>query len=54
MATDVTIKAVQIHGSEGATDRHIVERLFREAKVCEIYEGTNEVQRMVIAKKLLG
>ena len=54
MARDVTIKAVQIHGWAGVTDRHIVERLFREAKVTEIYEGTNEVQRMVIAKRLLS
>ncbi|UCH88252.1 MAG: acyl-CoA dehydrogenase family protein [Thermoplasmata archaeon] len=54
MARDVTIKAVQIHGHQGCTDRHIVERLFREAKVTEIYEGTNEVQRLVIAKRLLS
>ena len=54
ISTDVTTKAVQIHGHAGCTDRHVVERLFREAKVCEIYEGTNEVQRMVIAKRLLG
>lgn len=54
VARDVTIKAVQIHGSAGGTDRYIVERLFREAKVTEIYEGTNEVQRLVIAKRLLG
>jgi butyryl-CoA dehydrogenase len=54
MARDVTIKAVQIHGAVGCTSRYKVERLFREAKVTEIYEGTNEVQRMVIAKRLLS
>jgi butyryl-CoA dehydrogenase len=54
MAREVTIKAVQIHGAAGCTSRYKVERLFREAKVTEIYEGTNEVQRMVVAKRLLA
>jgi alkylation response protein AidB-like acyl-CoA dehydrogenase len=47
------IKAVQIHGGHGYTRAHSVERFFREAKLCEIGEGTSEIQRMVIARELL-
>lgn len=46
-------KAVQIHGGHGYTRVHPVERFFREAKLCEIGEGTSEIQRMVIARELL-
>ena len=52
-AMDVVIKAVQIHGGYGYTKEYLVERLFRDAKITEIYEGTSEVQRMVIAGSLL-
>ncbi len=47
-------KAVQIHGGYGYTRAYPVERYFREAKLCEIGEGTSEIQRMVIARELLG
>ncbi|MEZ4598867.1 MAG: acyl-CoA dehydrogenase family protein [Syntrophotaleaceae bacterium] len=47
------IKAVQIHGGHGYTRVYPVERYFREAKLCEIGEGTSEIQRMVIARELL-
>lgn len=50
----VTTKAVQIHGGIGYTKSHAVERLMRDAKITEIYEGTSEVQRMVIAGNLLA
>ena len=50
----VTNQAVQVHGGNGYTTDYPVERLMRDAKVTEIYEGTSEVQRMVIAKQLLG
>jgi alkylation response protein AidB-like acyl-CoA dehydrogenase len=53
-ATWVTNQAVQIHGGNGYTTDYPVERLMRDAKVTEIYEGTSEIQRMVIAKQLLG
>jgi butyryl-CoA dehydrogenase len=53
-AVDAVIKAVQIHGGYGYTKEYTVERLFRDAKITEIYEGTSEVQRMVIAGSLLG
>ena len=52
-AMDAVIKAVQIHGGYGYTKEYTVERLFRDAKITEIYEGTSEVQRMVIAGSLL-
>jgi butyryl-CoA dehydrogenase len=53
-AMDCVIKAVQIHGGYGYTKEYTVERLFRDAKITEIYEGTSEVQRMVISGSLLG
>jgi len=52
-AMDAAIKAVQIHGGYGYTKEYTVERLFRDAKITEIYEGTSEVQKMVIAGSLL-
>ena len=52
-AMDTVIKAVQIHGGYGYTKEYTVERLFRDAKITEIYEGTSEVQRLVIAGSLL-
>jgi butyryl-CoA dehydrogenase len=53
-AMDTVIKAVQIHGGYGYTKEYTVERLFRDAKITEIYEGTSEVQRMVISGTLLA
>ena len=50
----VTTKAVQIHGGMGYTKSYPVERYMRDAKITEIYEGTSEVQRMVIAANLLA
>jgi butyryl-CoA dehydrogenase len=52
LATRVTIKAVQIHGGYGYTREYPVERMLRDAKVCEIGEGTSEIQRIVIARHL--
>lgn len=54
IAMDTVIKAVQIHGGYGYTKEYTVERLFRDAKITEIYEGTSEVQRMVISSSLLA
>jgi butyryl-CoA dehydrogenase len=48
-----TIKAVQIHGGYGYTKDYPVERMMRDAKICEIGEGTSEIQRMVIARHAL-
>lgn len=52
-AMRATIKAVQIFGGYGYSKEYPVERLFREAKVTEIYEGTSEIQRLVIAANVL-
>jgi hypothetical protein len=52
-ATRVAGKAIQIHGGYGYTESYPVERNYRDAKITEIYEGTSEVQRMVIARSAL-
>ena len=52
-AMEMTTKAVQFHGGYGYTREYPVERMMRDAKITEIYEGTSEVQRMVISAKLL-
>ena len=52
-AMEVTVKAVQFHGGYGYTRDYPVERMMRDAKITEIYEGTSEVQRMVISANLL-
>jgi butyryl-CoA dehydrogenase len=48
-----TTQAVQIHGGYGYTKEYPVERMMRDAKICEIGEGTSEIQRLVIARSLL-
>ena len=53
VAMDVTTKAVQLHGGYGYIREYEVERMMRDAKITEIYEGTSEVQRMVISGNLL-
>jgi alkylation response protein AidB-like acyl-CoA dehydrogenase len=53
LAMRVTIKAIQIHGGYGYTKDYPVERMMRDAKICEIGEGTSEIQRLVIARHLL-
>ncbi len=52
-ATWVTKEAIQVHGGYGYIREYEVERMFRDAKITEIYEGTNEIQRIVIAKDVL-
>jgi butyryl-CoA dehydrogenase len=54
LAMRATIKAVQLHGGYGYTTEYPVERMMRDAKVGEIGEGTSEIQRIVIARQLLG
>jgi alkylation response protein AidB-like acyl-CoA dehydrogenase len=53
MAMWVTTKAVQVHGGYGYMRESAVQRYFRDAKITEIYEGTSEIQRLVIARHLL-
>jgi alkylation response protein AidB-like acyl-CoA dehydrogenase len=53
IAQEVTTEAVQIHGGYGYVKEFHVERLMRDAKITQIYEGTTEIQKMVIARELL-
>lgn len=53
VAMDVTIEAVQIHGGYGYVKEYHVERLMRDAKITQIYEGTSEIQKIVISRELL-
>ena len=53
VAMEVTTKCVQLHGGYGYIKEYDVERMMRDAKITEIYEGTSEVQRMVISANLL-
>jgi butyryl-CoA dehydrogenase len=52
-AMRITTKAVQVHGGYGYTREYPVERMMRDAKICEIGEGTSEIQRLVIARSIL-
>lgn len=54
MVNRVVYRAVQIHGSQGYSRESDVERMYRDARVLSIYEGTSEIQRLVIARDLLG
>ncbi|KPK91038.1 acyl-CoA dehydrogenase [bacterium SM23_31] len=54
VATYVASEAIQIHGGYGFTMEYPVERYFRDAKACEIGEGTSEIQRLLLAKQLLS
>jgi hypothetical protein len=51
-AVEAAKMGVQVHGGYGYTKSYPIERYYRDAKVCEIYEGTSEVQRIVIARSL--
>ncbi|MDQ0162643.1 acyl-CoA dehydrogenase [Aeribacillus alveayuensis] len=52
-AMNVATEAIQVYGGYGYTKDYPVERFFRDAKICQIYEGTSEIQRIVISKHLL-
>jgi alkylation response protein AidB-like acyl-CoA dehydrogenase len=53
VAMNVTIEAVQIHGGYGYVKEYHVERLMRDAKITQIYEGTSEIQRIIVSRKIL-
>jgi butyryl-CoA dehydrogenase len=53
MSTRVAHKAIQIHGGYGYSREHPVERAYRDARITEIYEGTSEIQRLIIAAWVL-
>lgn len=52
-AMDVTVEAVQVHGGNGYVKEYHVERLMRDAKITQIYEGTSEIQKIVISRDLI-
>jgi len=52
MAEQVCSDAIQIHGGYGYLADYPVERIYRDVRVCQIYEGTSEVQRLVISRAL--
>ena len=54
VAMDTTVEAVQIHGGYGFVKEYHVERLMRDAKITQIYEGTSEIQKIVISRNLIG
>lgn len=53
VAMEVTVEAVQVHGGNGFVKEYHVERLMRDAKITQIYEGTSEIQKMVISRAIL-
>ena len=52
-AMKTTVEAVQVHGGYGFVKEYHVERLMRDAKITQIYEGTSEIQRIVISRSIL-
>ena len=52
-AVECALEAIQIHGGYGYVREYLVERYLRDAKITEIYEGTSEIQKMVISRSLL-
>ncbi|MCW2839060.1 MAG: acyl-CoA dehydrogenase [Aeromicrobium sp.] len=54
MAVDVTGQALHLHGGNGYTTEHSVERYWRDARLTTIFEGTSEIQRLIISDRLLG
>jgi acyl-CoA dehydrogenase len=54
VAMRVTVDAIQVLGGYGYMTEYPLERMMRDAKITQIYEGTNQVQRVVIARHLLG
>ena len=54
VAMKYTVEAVQIHGGNGYVKEYHVERLMRDAKITQIYEGTSEIQRIIISRNVLN
>jgi alkylation response protein AidB-like acyl-CoA dehydrogenase len=54
MAERVCSDAIQIHGGSGYVSDFPVERIYRDVRVCQIYEGTSDIQRLVIGRALAG
>ena len=54
MAERVCSDAIQVHGGYGFLKDFLVERLYRDVRVCKIYEGTNDIQKIIISRELLS
>jgi len=54
MAVEVTSKAIQIHGANGLSEDYPVERLFRDARMFTIPDGTTQIQKLIVARDILG
>jgi alkylation response protein AidB-like acyl-CoA dehydrogenase len=54
MAEKVCSDAIQIHGGYGFLKDFLVERIYRDVRVCKIYEGTSDIQRIIISRELLS
>lgn len=54
MAEEVCSAAIQVHGGYGVLADYAVERIYRDVRVCQLYEGTSEIQRLVISRALVG
>ena len=54
IAVECADEAVQMHGGYGYIDEYKVQRLYRDAKILEIYEGTKEIEKTIVARTLLG
>ena len=52
VAMQVTVEAVQVHGGNGYVKEYHVERLMRDAKITQIYEGTSEIQKIVLSRNI--
>jgi alkylation response protein AidB-like acyl-CoA dehydrogenase len=53
VAMQVTVEAVQVHGGNGYVKEYHVERLMRDAKITQIYEGTSEIQKIVLSRHIV-
>jgi alkylation response protein AidB-like acyl-CoA dehydrogenase len=54
MAEKVCSDAIQIHGGYGFLKDFLVERIYRDVRVCKIYEGTSDIQKIIISRELMG
>ncbi len=54
MATDVTLKSVELAGTAGYSEQSLLEKWARDSKILDIFEGTQQIQQLVVARRLLG
>jgi acyl-CoA dehydrogenase len=54
MATDITLKVVELAGTVGYSEQTLLEKWSRDSKILDIFEGTQQIQQLVVARRLLG